>query len=229
MSPRDEALAVLDADASLRALRDRITYDDDPGHDLEHCLRVGGWAMRCADSDCADSVDPRELLAAALLHDLVNVPKDDPRRSRASELSAEESRLILPEHGFEAEAVERIARAIEDHSFSRGAIPRDALGDALQDADRLEALGALGLMRTISTGTRMGGGYFHPQDPWAESRALDDRAHSIDHFFTKLLRLAETLRTEAGRAEARRRAAFLEAFLDQLAEELGQPRPHHRR
>lgn len=222
MSARDDAVARIEADPSLSALRDRVAarLDDDPGHDLEHCLRVAGWALRCGGA----AVDPRECVAAALLHDLVNLPKDHPDRAKASERSAEAARGLLPEHGFDADAVARIARAVEDHSYSRGAVPRDALGDALQDADRLEALGALGLCRTISTGTRMGARYFHPSDPWAGARPLDDEAFSVDHFFTKLLRLPGTLRTEAGRAEARRRAAFLEAFLDQLADELGQPR-----
>jgi len=226
VSARDDAVARIEADPALGALRERVAarLDDDPGHDLEHCLRVAGWAIRCGGAE----VDPRECVAAALLHDLINLPKDHPDRARASERSAEAARDLLPSHGFDADAVARIARAVEDHSFSRGAIPRDPLGDALQDADRLEALGALGLCRTISTGTRMGARYFHAADPWAADRPLDDRAFSVDHFFTKLLRLPETLRTDVGRAEARRRAAFLEVFLDQLAGELGQPRSEAR-
>ncbi|MBX3270905.1 MAG: HD domain-containing protein [Sandaracinaceae bacterium] len=222
MSARDEALAWITADAALGALAEhvRAEADGDPGHDLEHCLRVAGWTVRCAAGRAA----PRECVAAALLHDVVNVPKDHPERARASARSAERARVLLAAHGFAPEAVARIAAAIEDHSFSRGAVPRDALGDALQDADRLEALGALGLCRTISTGTRMGAAYFHPEDPFAKARALDDTRYGVDHFFTKLLGLAATLRTEVGRAEARRRAGFLEAFLDQLAEELGRAR-----
>lgn len=223
MSARDEALARIAADPPLAALLARVRglLGEDPGHDVEHCLRVAGWALRCG----GEAIDPREAIAAALLHDVVNVPKDDPRRAAASGLSAEEARRILPAHGFDEEAIERVAQAVEDHSYSRGAIPRSPLGDAVQDADRLEALGALGIFRTISTGTRMGARYFDPADPWAEARALDDRRESVDHFFTKLLGLATTLRTEVGRAEGGRRAAFLEVFLDQLADELGRPRP----
>ncbi len=223
MSARDEALAVITADATLSPLLElaRARLDDDPGHDLEHCLRVAGWTLRCGEG----ILDPREAVVAALLHDIVNVPKNDPRRAEASALSAAEARALLPDHGFAAEAVERIAGAIEDHSYSRGATPRSALGEALQDADRLEALGALGLFRVISTGARMGARYFEPSDPFAEARPLDDLRFSVDHFFTKLLRLPETLRTAAGRAEARKRAAFLEGVLQQLADELGHPRP----
>ena len=116
-----------------------------------------------------------------------------------------------------------MADAVRDHSFSRGAVPRGPLGEALQDADRLEALGAIGLLRCVSTGVRMGGAWFDGDDPWAAGRPLDDTRYSVDHFFTKLLGLAATMRTEAGRAEARHRAAFLEAFLAQLAHELDRP------
>lgn len=222
MSARDEALAVIDAEG-LGALLEhaRAALDDDPGHDLEHCLRVAGWTLRCADG----RVEAREAIAAALLHDVINVPKDDPRRAQASLLSAAETRRVLPGHGFDTSAIDRIAEAIEDHSYSRGASPRSDLGRALQDADRLEALGALGLCRTISTGTRMGGRYFEASDPWARSRPLDDRRYGVDHFFTKLLKLGETMQTKVGREEAARRTAFLERFLDQLADELGIPRP----
>lgn len=199
----------------------RARLDDDPGHDLSHCLRVALWTARLG----GEGVDRREALAAALLHDVVNLPKDSPDRARASELSAEVARDLLPRHGFDAAAVERVAEAIRDHSYSRGATPTGALGRALQDADRLEALGALGILRTASTGARMGARYFDPDDPWARDRALDDLRFTVDHFFEKLLGLADTMTTEAGRAEARRRAAFMRAFLEQLGSEIGEPPP----
>ena len=97
------------------------------------------------------------------------------------------------------------------------------MGRALQDADRLEALGALGLMRCLSAGARMGARFFHPSDPWASGRPLDDRQYSVDHLFTKLLGLAQTLCTEGGRLEARRRIAFLRSFLAALASEIEAP------
>lgn len=219
----DGLRGAIEGDAELAALLREVAprLDDDPGHDLEHCLRVGLWTLRLAD----ESVDWRRAVAAALLHDLVNPPKSSPERARASERSADEARRMLPEYGFDAEAVEDIALAIRDHSYSRGATPEHPLGKALQDADRLEALGALGVFRTISTGTRMGGRYFHSADPWARDRPLDDHAHSVDHFFTKLLRLPDTMNTERGRHEAHRRAEFMRDFLRQLGEELGDPPP----
>ena len=209
----------IEADAVLGALLPEVRprLADDPGHDLQHCLRVALWTLKLG----GDAVDFRQAVAAALLHDIVNLPKDSPERARASELSADEARRLLGAYDFTADAIEEIASAVRDHSYSRGATPQSALGRALQDADRLEALGALGLLRTVSTGTRMGARYFHASDPWAEARDLDDLSHMVDHFFTKLLALPASMNTAAGRAEAERRAAFLRVFLEQLAEELG--------
>ncbi|MFM7231366.1 MAG: HD domain-containing protein [bacterium] len=212
----DPALATLLAEA-----RARDAAAGDRTHDVAHALRVAHWTVVLG----GEAVVVREAIAAALLHDAVNPPKDSPERAHASTRSAELARDRLPALGFAPDAVERIADAIRDHSFSRGAVPTTPLGCALQDADRLEAVGAIGLLRCVSTGVRMGGEWFHGDDPWAEDRTLDDARYSVDHFFTKLLRLPATMRTEAGRAEAERRAAFLRAFLAQLGVELGRPAP----
>jgi uncharacterized protein len=215
----DRVRGAIDEDPGLAALLEhaRSRLDDDPGHDTAHCLRVAVWALRLA----GDALDARLVIAAALLHDVVNLPKNSPERARASELSARHALSLLPRHGFSPEESASVTEAIRTHSFSRGEAPKSELGRVLSDADRLEALGAIGLFRTISTGARMGARYFHPSDPWARKRPLDDRAYSIDHFFTKLLRLPETLSTASGRAEAEKRAAYLKATLLALADELG--------
>jgi uncharacterized protein len=219
----DRVRLAIDDDPNLAALLEHAQsrLDDDPGHDTAHCLRVAVWALRLSGG----ALDPRLVIAAALLHDVVNLPKNSPERARASELSASEALTLLPRHGFSPEASATVAEAIRTHSFSRGEAPKSELGRVLSDADRLEALGAIGLFRTISTGVRMGARYFHPTDPWARERPLDDRAYSIDHFFTKLLRLPETLSTASGRAEAEKRAAYLRATLTALADELGVDAP----
>lgn len=228
-APRDRAAlaAFLDADPPLAALREeaRSRLSRDPGHDLHHALRVALSTLRILEEEAPGEVPPRLAAAAALLHDVVNVPKDSPDRGRASELSAGVARDLLLARGFPPAEADLAAEAIRDHSFSRGAVPASALGRALQDADRLDALGALGVMRTVSTGVLLGADYFDPEDPWARARPLDDRGHSVDHFFTKLLRLPSTMRTEAGRREARPRAAFMEEFLRRLGEEIGEAPP----
>ncbi len=213
-------------DPALRAVLEtvRSKLGDDPGHDVAHCMRVALWTVRLLPDD-ERVASTRNAIAAALLHDVVNVPKDSAERSQASERSAHEARAILGAVGFDERDVAAIESAIRTHSWSRGLAPESTLGAALQDADRLEALGAIGVLRTASCGAKMGASYFAQEDPWGERRALDDRRYTVDHFFTKLLRLEGTLRTAGGRAEARRRHAFLVAFLDQLASEIGVPSP----
>ena len=225
MMTRAELLALIEENHGLNRLLRLASdvLDDDPGHNLDHALRVALWTVRIG----ADDVHPMEAIAAALLHDLVNLPKDSPDRHLASERSAEAASPHLRDAGFDEAAQGRIQRAIRDHSFSRGAVPQEALGCALQDADRLEALGAIGAFRNISTGTLMDSQYFHAADPWAKERELDDKAYSLDHFFVKLLRLPATMRTEAGRIEATRRARVLITLIDALAEELGVPLGPH--
>jgi uncharacterized protein len=193
----------------------------DAAHDFRHALRVALWTLRIA----GQRVPSRLSVLAALLHDVVNVPKTSPDRARASELCAGLARELLAGK-LPADELELVADAITDHSFSRGAVPRSDLGRALQDADRLEAVGALGLLRCVSTGVAFGADYFHPDDPWAENRELEDLRYSVDHFFTKLLGLSATMQTEAGRREAERRTEFLRLFLRQLGSEIGRDAPH---
>lgn len=222
---RDALLAGIAADPALAALlaeareRDAALAVPDPTHDVAHLLRVARWSLRLG----GEALDFREAVAAALLHDAVHVPKNSPDRARASELAAAHAAERLAALGFAPDAVTRVADAVRDHSFSRGAVPQAPLGRALQDADRLEALGAIGLLRTISTGVRMGADWFHPEDPFARARPLEDARYAVDHFYAKLLGLPETMRTEAGRAEAARRVGLLRAFLAALADELGEP------
>jgi uncharacterized protein len=226
LSVHGRAQELVARDAMLRSLAAEAerAAGGDPAHDLLHCLRVADWTLALGE----DVFDERAGVAAALLHDVVNVPKSAPDRAEASARSAILACELLVAHGFIESIALEIASAIRDHSFSRGAVPEGVLGRALQDADRLDSLGALGLVRTVSTGTRMGGLYFHGADPWAEARELDDRRYMLDHFARKLLRLPDLMHTERGRHEAKRRAAFLQLFLDEVAVEIGRARGPHR-
>ena len=222
----DELRAIIDASPLLSALHAVVVAgeDGDPAHDRGHLYRVALWAARLyeAQERRATIVD---ILAAALLHDIVNVPKSSPDRARANELCAERSRELLAEQGVHGARLDRICDAVRDHSFSRGAIPNSALGKSLQDADRLEALGAIGIARTFATSVRLNSVFIHPDDPWGSARELDDNAFAVDHFFTKLLTLHETFHTEQAREEGHRRARRLSTFLDWFGDEVGAPRP----
>ena len=202
----------------LARLRARFEEEArDGAHDLAHALRVARHAQILAE---AEGADVETCVAAALLHDLVYRPKNHPESAQTSALGAEEARGWCRETpGLEARA-EAIAEAIATHGFSAGAQPRALEGAVLQDADRLEAIGAIGLARCFATGGAMGAALWHPEDPWGCRRPLDDKRFSLDHFERKLLKLAPAMNTGAGRREAAARHRVLEAFLEALRGEL---------
>jgi uncharacterized protein len=190
----------------------------DAAHDLEHTQRVVANARRLAH---VESADLTVVLPAAWLHDCVVVPKDSPLRTRASVLAAEAAGAFLRAEGYPPAAIPAIEHAIAAHSFSAGIAPQSLEARVVQDADRLDALGAVGIARTLMLGAVMGRPLYDPDDPFPTRRPPDDARSSIDHFYTKLLRLAATMQTDAGRREAAQRTAFMHAFLDQLAAEIG--------
>jgi uncharacterized protein len=189
----------------------------DPAHDLEHTLRV----VSSAKSLCAaEGGDPAIVVPAAWLHDCVAVPKGSPDRPRASWLSAEAAAALLARLGYPAEAIPAIHHAIHAHSFSAGVEPLTIEARVVQDADRLDALGAIGLARTLMLGGTMGIPLYHGGEPIPNHRPPDERAFVLDHLFTKLLTLAGTMRTPGGRREAERRTEFLREYVRQLQSEL---------
>ena len=195
--------------------------EGDAAHDLAHIRRVVRWARQLARIEGAD-LDV--VIPAAWLHDCVSVPKDHPDREQASRMAAVAASSWLEAQGYPAERIPEIAHAIEAHSFSAGIGPRTIEAKVVQDADRLDALGAIGIARCYATAGAMGSQLVHPDDPVPTtegSRQLDDRRYATDHFAVKLLTLPETMQTEAGRAEATHRAGVIRRFLDELAREAG--------
>jgi uncharacterized protein len=132
---------------------------------------------------------------------------------------------LLRAAGYPAQHIPAIEHAIEAHSFSARVTPQTLEAKVVQDADRLEALGAVGIARTLITGGANGTPFYNPSEPFPVTRLADDRTSIIDHFFTKLLTLAETMQTAAGRAAAQQRAQFLKDYLTHLGNEIGVPFP----
>ncbi len=197
----------------------RETMAADTAHDAAHVRRVVANARRLAVGEGADLA---VVLPAAWLHDCVTVPKDSPDRARASGLAAAAASRWLRAEGFPEALAPAVAHAVEAHSFSAGIAPATPEARVVQDADRLDALGAIGLARMFATAGAMGAALMHPDDPFAESgRPLDDRAFSLDHVEAKLLRLPGTMQTVAGRADAVRRADVIRRFVADLRAEVG--------
>ncbi len=199
---------------------------NDGSHDRSHLLRVWRNAMAIADQEAGcqpgdNLAFDRDILAAAvILHDCVAVEKNAPERSRASRLAAARARTIVAELGWDAARTDRLAHAIEAHSYSAGIAPRSLEARILQDADRLDAIGMVGAARCFYIAGRMGSALYDPADPLAEHRPLDDKAFAIDHFAAKLFKLADGFQTETGKALARDRHARLADILAMFTDEI---------
>lgn len=190
---------------------------NDGSHDQSHLKRV--WKNVCA-IQAHEGGDLRILLAATLLHDCVAVEKNSPLRSRASTLAAEQARHILGKMDWSEQDCEAVGQAIQSHSFSANIAPVSLEARILQDADRLDAIGALGIARCFYTAGRMGSSLYEPEDPKAESRPLDDKRYALDHFPAKLFKLAEGFQTKRGQEIARERHERMEQFVGEMLEEL---------
>ena len=195
----------------------------DPAHDISHVQRVVQNTLRLTESEKGNSAI---TLPAAWLHDCVSVAKDSPLRKQASKLAAREAVRFLAGVNYPEDLLPPIYHAIEAHSFSANIATETLEARIVQDADRLEALGAIGIARCFLTGGSMGTPLYDRTDPFAKNRELDDRRYTLDHFYCKLLGLAKTMKTEAGRLEAEKRTNYIHAFLSQLGAEIGHPDGH---
>lgn len=156
-----------------------------------------------------------------LLHDCVAVEKNSPLRSHASRMAAEKASAVLADMNWPSAKISAVTHAIEAHSFSAN-IPATSLeAKIMQDADRLDSLGLLGVARTFYVAGRMGSALYDPQDPEAKHRGYDDTRFCLDHFQTKLLHLADGFQPPTGHCLALVRHERLKGFMEQFKEEIG--------
>ena len=166
------------------------------GHDKEHTLRVYKNAMSIAEGeDC----DLQIVALAALLHDA-----DDHKLFHTE--NNQNARSFLIENDIPDDEIEKICAVINAVSFSKnkGKVPETIEGKIVQDADRLDAMGAIGIARTFAYGGEHG-------------RALSD---SVQHFHDKLLLLKDMMNTKTAKKIAINRHEFLESFLAELSDEI---------
>ncbi|WP_438299382.1 HD domain-containing protein [Pseudomonas sp. NMS19W] len=209
-----EPLAPLAAELLPHALEP----SEDGAHDLSHLQRV--W-HNARTLQAEEGGDLKVLLAAVLLHDCVAVEKNSPLRSQASRLAAEKASTVLANLNWPEARISAVIHAIEAHSFSANITPTTLEARLMQDADRLDSLGMLGVARTFYTAGRMGSALYDPHDPEARERDYDDKRFCLDHFQTKLLHLAEGFQTAAGQRLAQIRHQRLKGFMEQFKEEIG--------
>lgn len=191
----------------------------DAAHDAAHVRRVWRTARHLM---AGEQVDEVVVLTACYFHDIVSLAKNHPQRHLASRMAADKTETILktcfadfPEYRYAP-----LRHAIEAHSYSAGIAPQTLEAKIVQDADRLEALGAIGLARVFAVAGSLDIALFDNADPFALRRTLDDKRYALDHFRSKLLRLPATMQTAKGRALAQSNANYLVQFMGKLAAEL---------
>jgi len=198
----------------------RFADFNDLAHGWEHVHRVYHLAMNLAEQEHADGLITG---MAALLHDLGRTTRG-PARSHA-ERSAKLAKKLLASYDLPLDTQRAILHAILAHGYRHGTLPETLEARVLYDADRLDSLGASGVMRWAMT-TKHGRWpetrTYHPDDPFALWRVPDGQRYLLDRFFTKLLQLPEGMKTATGRAMAERRVAFLRLYLQELQQELAE-------
>ncbi|HHX8467518.1 HD domain-containing protein [Vibrio diabolicus] len=189
----------------------------DAAHDISHVQRVVNTAKKLAVEEGADlSI----VLPAAYLHDCFTYPKDHPNRKQSSIIAAKKAVAFLESIDYPQQYHDAIAHAIEAHSFSANIRPNTLEAKVVQDADRLDALGAIGITRCIQVSTEFDAQLYDDKDIFAQQRELDDKQFTLDHFQTKLFKIAETMNTESARREAQKRKTFMQTYLEQLHDEV---------
>ena len=184
-----------------KAFAHRIFAEDHSGHDHHHTFRVHALALRIGEYEgaCLPIVE-----LAALLHDV-----DDHKISPETSETCLRAATFLQGEGVPQEEIDRIIHIIRQISFSRNTLPPDTIeARCVQDADRLDALGAIGIARTFAFGGSRGRSMHDPNGTDPDS--------SIAHFYNKLLRLKERMNTETGRRMAEHRDQYLRSFLDEF-------------
>ncbi|WP_051330831.1 HD domain-containing protein [Aneurinibacillus terranovensis] len=189
----------------------------DPAHDFLHVQRVYNHAKLLLQTEQADE---DVVLVSVLLHELFNYPKGHPESHLSGDVCAERAEVVLHEQGFPAEKIPHVLDCIRNHSFSKGVMPATIEGKLVQDADRLDSLGAIGIARCFATCAEMERPFYEPGDPFSRKRKPNDKEYGLDHFYVKLLKIADRMHTEAGRRIAKERTRFMELYLSQLKQEI---------
>ncbi len=189
----------------------------DAAHDIEHVKRVVKTAKQLCDEENADIAI---VLPAVYLHDCFTYPKDHPNRKQSSAIAAKKAIAYLESIQYPQQYHDAIAHAIEAHSFSANIRPNTLEAQIVQDADRLDALGAIGVTRCIQVSTHFNAQLYNDNDMFAKERELNDKQFTVDHFQTKLFKIVDTMNTESAKLEANKRKAFMQTYLKQLHDEV---------
>jgi len=190
-----------------------LTGHTDVSHYFGHFCRISTLAARFAKEQNGEKLI---TFAAGMLHDIVTLPKNDPDAKNSSLYAANRAKEILLELQFPKELISNVCHSVHAHSLSAKIEPKTIEAKCLQDADRMESLGAFGLMRVFYCSGLFGSELLDKEDPAAENREINDKKFALDHFVQKLFKLYDTMQTEAGRKTALSLSNFLKEYRDGL-------------
>ena len=196
---------------------EKLYLKNDPSHDFEHIMRVYKNAEKICNTE---NVNKKLVLISVLLHDIVKKSQSRKSSKSSADLSAEKSLEILKKLKMPKLEINIITEAIRNHSFTKKKISKTIEGRILQDADRLDAIGAIGIARAFCVSGVKNRPFYNPNDPLAKKRTLNDKKWALDHFFKKLLLLEKQMNTKFAKIEARKRTMILKKFIDDLKLEI---------
>lgn len=188
--------------------------DDRSGHDFYHVERVAKIAAKLAEQEGVS--DTLIIETASYLHDVI-----DDKIVADVDTEKESLKKFLKELDFSADNIQEVFEIIENISFSqeieKGKADLTIAGQIVQDSDRIDALGAIGILRTAYYGGHTQSPLYDPNIQPQEFKSKQDyrkKSTVINHFYEKLFKLPATMNTQAGKMEAQRRKAFMENFLE---------------
>ena len=156
-----------------------------------------------------------------MLHDLVVYPKGSAKSSGSSDYSVDLAENFLQSCGYSQDKINTISYCIRTHSYSKRLVPASLEGRILQNADRPDALGAIGIARTFSFGGSKKRTFYNADDPFCgSSREMEDKKWTLDHFHIKLLKLKDFMHTRTAKRIAQEHTRFMILFIRQLQREI---------
>ena len=189
----------------------------DPSHDILHIK----WVVKIAKHlGLIEKANLDIIVPASYFHDYIQLPKNHPDCKNASQLSADAAIKFLESINYPKKFFNEIEQAIKSHSYSAGLPAVSIESKIVQDADRLDAIGAIGISRCFTVSAHLKRPYYSETDPFCSERAPDDGVYTIDHFYKKLLIICNTMHTTTAQAIATQRKEFMINFLEQLKNEI---------
>ncbi|MFA5405855.1 MAG: HD domain-containing protein [Candidatus Nanoarchaeia archaeon] len=199
-------------------LSDLKDYYSAGGHGTEHINRVYNNALRIAK---IEQCDVEVVKAAALMHDIArHLDESNPNGPCHAEQGAEMARELLKEYDYTPAQQDNIVHSIRVHRYSTQIKPETIEAGILQDADRLDALGAMIIARVFYQAGKHHGSMHDPSIPAGEYKGAANTTTAINHFYEKILKIKpETFNTKKGQELARERYEYVKEFVKRFLAE----------